>query len=92
MRIERGVGAPVEIAISDGSSAQSTLLTPGEYIITTNLDVAFVVGEDPTATSSSRKLWAYTYRYLTIDGATSMKVAAVRLVSSTGTVSIERLS
>jgi hypothetical protein len=85
-----GSVAPVEIAITNANSTQSAALTTGLYIITADIDVAFIVAANPTATASSRKLWAWTYRWLHIDVA-SDKVAAIRLVLTSGTVSIEKV-
>lgn len=81
--------APVEIAIADGTSTQSAALTAGRYIITADLDVAFLQGADPTATSSSCKLPEGSFRW--IDIVEGNKVAAIRKNSGeTGTVSLER--
>lgn len=88
-RIDTGDTAPTEIAISDGASTQSAALTAGFYLITADIDVAFLVATNPTATSASRKLWAGTGRIIEIATAND-KVAAIRLNSNeTGTVSIE---
>lgn len=87
---QTGDTAPTEITISDANSTQSAALTVGLYLITADIDVAFLVASDPTATTSSRKLWAYTYRYLYIDTAND-KVAAIRINANTGTVSIEKI-
>jgi hypothetical protein len=81
---------PKEIAIVNGNSTQSAALDVGSYIITADIDVAFIAGANPTATAASRKLWAKTYRWLRIT-TDDHKVAAKRLNADTGTVSIEKV-
>lgn len=89
--LQPGKTAPVEIAISDATSTQSAALAVGLYVVTSDIDVAFLVAANPTALTSSNKLWARTYRWVAIETA-SDKVAAIRLETATGTVSIEKVA
>ena len=85
-----GSEAPIEITIANANSTQSAALAAGLYLLTSDIDVAFLVAVNPTALTTSRKLWAHTYRWLHIATADD-KVAAIRLIAATGTVSIERV-
>lgn len=80
--------APVEVALSNASNASSAL-SAGLYIITSNVDCTFLQGSAPTALTTSRKLWANTYRYLSVQD-TSNKVAGI-VATGTGTLSIEKI-
>jgi len=78
---------PVQITISDGTSTQSAALPVGNYIATSNIDVALRVAANPTAVTTDDPAWAYTYRRLVIATA-SDKVAAIRLTATTGVVTL----
>ena len=86
-RINAKGNVPVVITIADANSTQSAALPVGNYIATSNIDVAIIVAANPTATAAYDKLWAYSYRRVVI-GTANDKVAAIRLVASTGTVTL----
>lgn len=86
-RINAKGNTPVQITIADANSTQSAALPVGNYIVTSNIDVAILAGSNPTALTTRDPLWAYSYRRVVIATADD-KVAAIRLVASTGVVTL----
>lgn len=85
-------GPADQITIADDNSTQNgggAALAAGLYLITSDIDVAFLTGTNPTVTAATgHKLWSKTYRWLKLT--TAQKVAAIVITSGdTGTVSIE---
>ena len=86
-RINAKANVPVQIAIVNANSTQSAALPVGSYIVTSNVDVALRVAANPTAATTDDPLWAYSYRRVVIETAND-KVAAIRLVATTGVVTL----
>ena len=86
-RINAKGNVPVQIAISTANSTQSAALPAGNYIVTSNVDVAIRAAANPTAVTTDDPLWAYSYRRVVIATA-SDKIAAIRLVATTGVVTL----
>ena len=85
--INAKANVPVQIAIVNANSTQSAALPVGSYIVTSNVDVALRVAANPTAATTDDPLWAYSYRRVVVEAAND-KVAAIRLVATTGVVTL----
>ena len=86
--VDACTSTPVIITISDANSTQSAALPVGKYYIRSNLDIAFAVGANPTATSADRKLFAYEPPFSIQITTTNHKVAAIRTIATTGSITL----
>ena len=84
--------APVLLTVSS-STATSTVLTKGLYIITSDVDLTFLQGASTvTATTSHRRLWGGTYRWVWVTRPSVDGYIAAITTGATGTLSIEKVS
>ena len=83
--------APVLVSLST-STARSTVLSRGLYVMTCDVDCTFLQGASTVnALTTSRSLWARSYRWVYVHGDEDGYVAAI-LASGTGTLSLEKVS
>ena len=83
--------AAVVIAIANANSTQSAALPTGLYEVTANLDVSIALpGANPTATAADTPVWAFRYNYVQITAAND-KIAAIRQLTTTGSVWLTRI-
>lgn len=79
--------APVRVALST-STNRSTLLPPGNYKISSDVDCTFLQGGSAvTAATTSRPCWAKTYLPLRVSSSADGYVAGI-VATGTGTLYI----
>jgi hypothetical protein len=88
---DKNTAAPVLVSVTT-TTARSTQLTAGWYVITSSADCFFLQGGSTiVALTTSRRLWGGVFRKVYVSGTSDDYIAAITAVG-TATLSIEKIS